>query len=158
MIGKILNAKKVSYPSNFDSDDLKKKINTIFALNEISFVGKFTSQNEFSAYDRWTYIKWYLPNLKRKTAYLEGEVVKADKGSLLTLIINPNPVLSFFSLAILLIGIIAIIAAESYNLSYNNKALFFGLIITAIGISLYVLGMLLRNRLLYNFKKHLDIQ
>lgn len=153
MIEKILNTKKINYFSNLNGDNLKQKIKDIFEQNNLSFVGKFTNQNEFSAYDKWTYIAWYVPNFKRKTAYLKGEIIKSGKGTLIKLNIKPNPVISIFPIPTILIGIIAIIVAES-----NNETLIFGLIIIAVGILFYLFGMFLNNRLRNNFKKHLDLQ
>jgi len=153
MIDKILNTKKINYSSNLSGDNLRQKIEDIFKQSNLSFVGKFTSQNEFETYDKWTYIAWYVPNFKRKTAYLYGEIINSGKGTLIKLNIKPNPVIAIFPILTLLIGIITIIVAES-----NDKSLIFGLIIIAVGIFFYLLGMFLRNRLRNNFKKHLDLQ
>ena len=156
MIEKILNTKKIDYSSNLNGDNLKQKIEDIFEQSNLNFVGKFTSQNEFAAYDKWTYITWYLPNFKRKTAYLKGEIIKSGKGTLLKLIIKPNPVVSIFPILAAVIGIISIIVAELNN--ENNKTLIFGLILIGVGILFYLFGMFLRNRLHNNFKKFLDLQ
>ena len=156
MTEKILNTKIINYSSNLNGDSLKQKIEDIFAQSNLSFVGEFTLQNEFAAYDKWTYITWYLSNFKRKTAYLKGKIIKSGEGTLIKLIIKPNPVISIFPILAVLIGIISIIVAELNN--KNDKTLIFGLIIIAVGILFYLLGMFLRNRLLNNFKKNLDLQ
>ena len=156
MIEKILNTQNINYSSNLNGDILKQKIEDIFEKSNLSFVGKFTSQNEFAAADKWTYIKWYVPNFKRKTAYLNGEIIKTGKGSLIKLNIKPNPVVSIFPVVTILIGIIFIIVAEINN--KNDKTLTFGLIVIAVGILFYLFGMFLRNRLRNNFKKYLDLQ
>ena len=153
MIDKILNTKNISYSSNLNGDNLRQKIEDIFKQSNLSFVGKFTSQNEFETYDKWTYITWYVPNFKRKTAYLYGEIIKSGKGTLLKLNIKPNPVIAIFPILTILIGIITIIIAES-----NNKTLIFGLIIIAVGILFYLFGMFLTSRLRNNFKKYLDLK
>ena len=153
MIEKILNTKKINYSSNLNEDNLKQKIEDIFQQSNLSFVGKFTSPNEFAAYDIWTYIAWYIPNFKRKTAYLYGEIIKSGKGTLLKLNIKPNPVIAIFPILTILIGIITIIIAES-----NNKTLIFGLIIIAVGILSYLFGMFLTSRLRNNFNKYLDLK
>jgi hypothetical protein len=153
MIEKILNTKKINYSSNLSGDNLRQKIENIFTQSNLSFAGKFTSQNEFETYDKWTYITWYLPNFKRKTAYLYGEIIKSEKGTLIKLHIKPNPVIAIFPILAILIGIITIIVAES-----NNKTLIFGLIIIAVGILFYLFGMFLTSRLRNNFKKFLDLQ
>ena len=153
MIEKILNTININYSSNLNGDTLKQKIEDVFKQSNLSFVGKFTSQNEFETYDKWTYITWYVPNFKRKTAYLYGEIIKSGKGTLLKLNIKPNPVIAIFPILTILIGIITIIIAES-----NNKTLIFGLIIFAVGILFYLFGMFLTSRLRHNFKKYLDLQ
>ena len=153
MIEKILNTKNINYSSNLNGDNLRQKIEDVFKQSNLSFVGKFTSQNEFETYDKWTYITWYVPNFKRKTAYLYGEIIKSGKGTLLKLNIKPNPVIAIFPILTILIGIVTIIVAES-----NNKTLIFGLIIIAVGILFYLFGMFLTSRLRNNFKKHLDLQ
>ena len=156
MISKILNTQNINYSSNLDGDNLKRKIEAIFEKSNLSFVGKFISQNEFAAADKWTYIKWYVPNFKRKTAYLHGEVIKTGKNTLLKLNIKPNPVVSIFPILTVLIGLIFVIVAEPQN--ENNGTLIFGLIIVAVGVLFYLFGMFLRNRLRNNFKKYLDLQ
>ena len=153
MIEKILNTKKINYSSNLNGDNLRQEIEDIFKQSNLSFVGKFTSQNEFETYDKWTYIKWYVPNFKRRTAYLYGKIKKSGNGTLLNLKIKPNPVVAIFPIFTVIIGIITLIVAQS-----NNQTLFFGLIIIAVGILFYLLGMFLNNRLRNNFKKHLDLQ
>jgi len=153
MIEKILNTKKINYSSNLNVGDLRQKIEDVFKQSNLSFVGRFTSQNEFGTYDKWTYITYFVPNFKRKTAYLNGEIIKSGKGTLIKLNIKPNPVIAIFPIFTLLIGIFTIIVAES-----NDESLIFGLIIIAVGIFFYLMGMFFRNRLRDNFKKHLDLQ
>ncbi|TYB77352.1 hypothetical protein ES677_00900 [Bizionia gelidisalsuginis] len=153
MIKYILNTKKAHYSSNLNGDNLRQKIEDIFGQNNLKFVGKFTSQNAFEAYDKWTYIKWYVPNFKRKTAYLNGEIITSEKGSLLQLNIKPNPVIAIFPILTVLIGIITLIVAAS-----NNKTLIFGLLIIVVAILFHLFGMFLRSRLQNNFKNHLDLQ
>lgn len=52
MIDLLFNTKTVNYSSNLNGDNLKQKIETIFKDRNLSFVGKFTSQNEFETYDK----------------------------------------------------------------------------------------------------------
>lgn len=153
MINKTLNTKTIQYSSGLTEALLKQKIEDIFKQSNLTFVGKFTSQNTFEAYDKWTYIKWYVPNFKRKTAYLNGEILASEKGSFIDLKSKPNPVIAIFPILTLLIGLITIVVAAS-----NNTSLVFGGIIIAVGILFYLFGMFLRNRLQNNFKKHLDIE
>jgi hypothetical protein len=153
MIDNILNTKKENYSSSLNVEHLMQKIGGIFEKNDSSFVGKFTSQNEFEIYDKWTFIKWYVPNFRRKTAYLIGEILESGKGTLIKLNIKPHPVISIFPILTILIGIITLIVAYS-----NNETLIFGLIIIAVGIVFYLSGMFLTSRLRNNFKKYLDLQ
>ena len=153
MIDKILNTKNINYSSNLNGDNLRQKIEDIFKQSNLSFVGKFTSQDEFETYDKWTYIKWYVPNFKRRTAYLYGKIKKSGKVTLINLKIKPNPVVAIFPILTVLIGLIFIIIAES-----NNETSIFGLIVIAVGILFYLFGMFLTSRLRNNFKKYLDLQ
>ena len=159
MIEKILNNRKIIYSSNLTEDHLKAKIEDVFKRKTLDLVGKFTSQNKFAASDNWTYIKWYVPNFKRKTAYLKGEIIESENEENETLIklnIKPNPVISVFPIFLILIGTIIIAAAELNN--ENNKALIFGILVMTAGILYYLFGMFLTNRLQSNFKKYLDLQ
>lgn len=153
MIEKILNTKNMNYSSNLNGDNLRQKIEDVFKQNNLSFVGKFTSENEFETYDKWTYIKWYVPNFKRKTAYLYGEIIKSGKGTLLKLNIKPNPVVAIFPILTVLIGLIFIIIA-----GLNNETSIFGIIVIAVGILFYLFGIFLTSRLRNNFKKYLDLK
>jgi hypothetical protein len=153
MIKKILNTKNINYSSNLNGDSLRQIIEDVFKQSDLSFVGKFTSQYEFETYDKWTYIKWYVPHFKRKTAYLYGEIIKSGKGTLLMLNIKPNPVIAIFPIPTILIGIITLIVADS-----SNKTLIFGLIIIAVGILFYLFGMFITSRLRNNFKKYFDLK
>lgn len=152
MIDKILNTKNINYSSNLNEDNLRQKIEDIFKQSNLSFVGKFTSQNEFETYDKWTYIKWHVPNFKRRTAYLYGKIIKSGKDTLISLKIKPNPVVAIFPILTVLIGLIFVIIAES------NETSIFGLIVIAVGILFYLFGMFLTSRLRNNFKKYLDLQ
>src|SRR5690606_39701778 len=62
-----------------------------------------------------TYIKWYVPNFKRRTAYLYGKIIKSGKDTLINLKIKPNPVVAIFPILTVLIGLIFIIIAELNN-------------------------------------------
>lgn len=156
MIEKILNIKKTIYSSKLNEPDLKNKIKDIFEQKTLKFVGKFTSQNEFAASDKWTYITWYVPNVKRKMAYLKGKIIKSEKGTFIELNIKPNPVISIFPVLSILIGIITIIAVKSNK--ENPDFFIIGLIIIAVGILFYLFGLFIRNRLRNNFRNHFDLQ
>ncbi|MEO8934268.1 MAG: hypothetical protein ABI295_08165 [Xanthomarina sp.] len=75
---------------------LKQKIEAIFEPSDISFVGKIINENAFKADDKWTYIKKYVPNFKRKTAYLKGEIRASRIDTSLKLNMMPNPIIAIF--------------------------------------------------------------
>jgi len=153
MIDKILNTKNINYSSNLNGDNLRQEIEDIFKQSNLSFIGKFTSQNEFETYDKWTYIKWYVPNFKRRTAYLYGKIIKSGKDTFINLKIKPNPVVAIFPILIVLMGLIFTIIAE-----LNNETSIFGIIVIIVGLLFYLFGIFLTNRLRQNFKKYLDLQ
>ncbi len=156
MIEKILNTQKINYSSNLNGDNLKQKIEDIFKQSTLSLVGEFTSQNEFAAFDKWSIITLYVPNLKRKTAYLKGKILKSENGTLIKLNFRPNTVLSVFPILSVLIGLIIIIVAKLNN--ENTQFLILGLIFVLAGILYYSIGIFSRNRLRNNFEKYLDLQ
>ena len=138
------------------ADVLSEKIQQIFNKHHSEFNGKFTSEDEFAAQDKWTYIKWYVPNFKRQTAYLQGKILKSNSGSLLTVSSAPNPFLSFVSILTIVIGLFLLLF--SLNQSNNESSIFFGIIIFVLGLVSYLIGLYLRTRLFANFRKSLDIQ
>jgi hypothetical protein len=152
MIEKLLNIKKVNYSSNLNGNNLKQKIEDVFTQSTLSMGGKFISQNKFTAYDRWSIMSWYIPNFKRKSAYLEGEILDPDKGTLIKLNFKPNTMLSVFPILSVLIGIITTIMAES------TQFLIIGSFFILVGILYYSIGIFSRNRLQNNFEKNLDLQ
>ena len=112
MIDKILNIRTKNYFSDLSADNLKQQIKTIFQQNNMAFAGKFVDENEFVAYDRWNYITWPVPNFKRKTAYLKGNITQTETGTSINLSTKPHPLITIFPLFFLLIGIIFI---KDYN-------------------------------------------
>ncbi len=155
MINKLLNISTRIYPSNLTLDNLNHKIEDVFQQSDLSFAGKFTGKNEFKVYDRWNYITWEVPNFKRKTAYLKGNIVETTKGSLLMLNTKPNTLITIFPLLFLISGTTTIILTGA-NIE-NRTTLIFGLIVIAFSIIFYITGILLRVRLQNNFKKYLDL-
>ncbi|MBO3100020.1 hypothetical protein [Gelidibacter pelagius] len=152
MIDKILNIKELNYASSLNGDNLKQKIEDLFERPAISFFGNFTSQTEFAAYDKLSVISWYVPNFKRKSAYLKGEILKSGKGTLIKLNIRPNTMLSVASIVSVLVGIIILIAAGS-----STRFLIVGSFFILVGILYYSFGIFSRNRLRTNFEKTLDL-
>ncbi|MFC5195947.1 hypothetical protein ACFPH8_11445 [Bizionia hallyeonensis] len=156
MVDIILNTKKINYSSNLKADSLKNKIEELFNQSNSTFVGDFTNQNKFSVYDKWSVIAWDVPNFKRKSAYLEGEILKSAKGTLLNLNMRPNTMLSVGPILAVLFGIILIIATRLNT--GNSRFQFIGLFFILVGILYYALGSYSRNRLLNNFEKNLGLQ
>lgn len=153
MIEKILNTESVNFYSDLSGDNLRQKMEDVFNRSGLDFVGEFTGQNEFNTFDKWTCMSWYMPNFKRKTAYLSGEMVKSGKGTLLKLKIKPNPILSILPILAMSISIIMLILARS-----NNMSVIFGLATMAVGILFYALGVFLTRRLRNNFKKYFNLK
>ena len=137
-----------------NEDHLKQKIEDLFKQNSLSFDGKFINKNEFSAYDKWSIVSWYIPNFKRKSAYLKGDILKSEKGTLINLNLRPNTLLSVFPILFVLIGIVTIILAESNN--KNTQFLIIGSVFVLVGVFYYLIGMFSINRLRNNFEKNLD--
>lgn len=156
MIGKILNTEKINYSSKLNGDSLRQKIENIFDQSTSNFVGKFTSSNEFAAYDKWSIISWYVPNFKRKSAYLEGKILNSEKGSLIKLNISSNPMLSIPPIISVLIGIIIIVVTNS-NIE-NTRFLIIGSVFILVGILYYWIGIFSKNRLRKSFEENLDLQ
>lgn len=156
MIDILMNAKKIKYSSNLNVDGLKHKLEERFDQSPSTFVGSFINQNEFAAYDKWSVIAWYVPNFKRKSAYLKGEILKSEKGTLLNLSMKPNTMLSVGPILSVLFGIILIIATNENT--DNSRFLFIGLFFILIGVLYYAFGIYSRNRLQNNFDKNLDLQ
>ncbi|MDO6739503.1 hypothetical protein [Wenyingzhuangia sp. 2_MG-2023] len=107
--------------------NLKNNIENLFKKGNSNLIGKFTNRNEFTAYDKWTVIGWAMPNLKRKSAYLKGKIVKSEKGISLSLDFKPNTILSVFAIISILMGITSTIIAKT-----NNQYLIVGLILIAV--------------------------
>jgi len=156
MVDTLLNTRKINYSSNLNANNLKQKIEELFNQSTSTFVGNFTNQNEFSAYDKWSVIAWQVPNFKRKSAYLKGEILKSGKGTVLNLNMRPNTMLSIGPILSVLFGIILIVAT-GLNIG-NSRFLFIGLFFILVGILYYAFGSYSRNRLLNNFEKNLGLQ
>jgi hypothetical protein len=152
MIDKILNTKNINYSSSLNGENLRQKIEGIFKQSNLNFVGKFTSQDEFETYDKWTYIKWLVPNFKRRTAYLYGKIIKSGEDTLISLKIKPNPVVAIFPILTVFIGLIFVVIR-----AYKGASIL-GLILIVVGIIFYLFGMFLTSRLQNNFEKYLDLQ
>lgn len=150
---RILNTKSTMYSSNLSDTDLRDTLEKLFQEKKLKFVGKFKSLNEFEAYDTWTYITWYVPNMKRQMAYLKGKIIKSETGSLLNLNLKPNPVIAIFPILLISIGVIISLIGL-----FKNEVSFFGMVLIVVGIVFYLFGMFLKNRLEHNFQKHLNLQ
>ena len=156
MIQKILNVEEISYTSNLNEDNLKKKVENLFKQRTLPVAGRLTSKNEFTAYDKWVVIGWDMPNLKRKAAYLRGKITKGEKGTLIKLIVKPNSFLPIFAILFTLVGFIVTILALS-NTTDNKFFLFIGLVFLVLGIIYYPMSILLKNRLRNKIVKYLDL-
>ncbi|MDT0295108.1 hypothetical protein ACFQ3R_04675 [Mesonia ostreae] len=150
---RILNTRSTMYSSSLSDTDLRDALEKLFKEKKLKFIGKFKSLYEFEAYDTWTYITWYVPNMRRQMAYLKGKIIKSEKGSILNLNLKPNPVIAIFPILLISIGIIISLIAL-----FQNEISIFGMVLIAVGIVFYLFGVFLKNRLERNFQKHLDLQ
>jgi len=156
MIKKILNTEEVSYSSNLNVENLKKRIEDLFEQRTLPVSGKLTSKNVFTAYDKWVVINWDMPNLRRKAAYLRGEITKGEKGTLIKLKVNPNSFLPIFAIIATLIGVLMTLITLS-NTENNKSFLILGLVFIILGIVYYPMSTLIRNRLRNKIVKYLDL-
>lgn len=156
MIKNILSTETITYASNLNEDQLKQKITEVFEQNNLSFVGKFISPQTFTAYDKWTIIAWYIPNFKRKSAYLKGNILKSGTGSLIHLEIKPNIMLSFAPIISVLVGIITLFTLDmtKENMQFHIT----GIVFIVVGVLYYSFGLFSKNRLQRNFETHVDLQ
>jgi len=153
----ILNTRKASYSSTLEKDRLIEKAKNLFDKETMNFKGKFTDKNKFVAYDRLNVVGWNMPNLRRKSAYLKGEITKAANGTMINLEVKPNSVLPIFAVTALFAGV-AITTTELLSTDNDQSLLLFGLTLIILGIIYYPASLLLRNRLLNRVVKCLDLQ
>lgn len=156
MIQKILNTEEVSYSSNLNKEHLKKKLEDLFEQETLRVAGKLTSENEFTAYDKWVVIGWSMPNLKRKAAYLKGKFTNDERGTLIDLKVSPNSILPILAILAMLAGIIISLIMIS-NTEYDKFFLILGIVLIAVGIIYYPVSTFLRNRLRNRIVKYLDL-
>jgi hypothetical protein len=157
MIQNILNTEEINYLSNLNEEGLKKRIEDLFVQRTLRVEGKLTSENEFIAYDKWVVVGWNMPNMKRKAAYLKGEITKGEKGTLIKLKSKPNSVLPIFAILSTLIGVVITILALA-NSTGDKFFLIIGFVFIILGIIYYPMSTLLKNRLRNKFVKYLDLE
>jgi hypothetical protein len=157
MIQKILNTEEVRYASKLNFEHLKKKIEALFEQKTLRFKGKLTGENEFTVYDKFNVIGWSMPNLRRKSAYLKGEITQSEKGTLIKLRINPNSILPIFAILSTVVGgfILTFMALSTTKDDTFLSAI--GLVFIVLGIVYYPLSTYFRNRLRNKIVKHLDL-
>lgn len=153
MRNKILNIKEESYSSTLDIDSLKNKIEKLYEQKNLRLGGRIINKNEFAIYDKLVVIGWNMPNLKRKSAYLKGEIIAKEKGAVIKLTIKPNSILPIFAIFSIFVGIIITLLSTQGDKFY----LIFGLAFIAVGILYYPLSILLRNRLQNKIVSHLNL-
>ena len=146
----------MSYSSKLNEELLEERIEDLFKQKSLRVAGKFTSENEFTVYDKWIIIGWDMPKLKRKAAYLYGKITKGEKVLLVKLTIKPNSLLPFFAILSTLIGAVIAIRALS-NTEDDYFFLILGLVFIALGVIYYPLSTLLKNRLRNKVVKYLDL-
>lgn len=152
----MLNIKEVSYSLNLKEESLIKKAEDLFEQKTLSFVGEFTNENEFRTYDKWNVVGWDMPNLKRKSAYLKGKIIKLEKGIRINISIKPNSIVSVFAIVSILMGVFFSILVEPNK--ENNHYLIVGVILIFMGIICCLSNLFLRNRLQKNFEECLGLK
>lgn len=115
--------------------------------------GRFINKNEFAIYDKLVVVGWNMPNLRRKSAYLKGEIISKEKRTLIKLIIKPNSILPTFAISSIFVGIII----TSLSAQGDKLYLILGLTFIAVGILFYPLSIRLRNRLQNKIVSHLNL-
>ncbi|WP_421948687.1 hypothetical protein [Phaeodactylibacter xiamenensis] len=157
LIHGILNTQEVSYSSNLNKDRLKEKFDNLFEQKALIFKGKFTNNNEFVAYDKLNVIGWNMPNLRRKSAYLKGEITQKENRTLVKLVVKPNSLLPIFAILAILGG--SIITILTLSNTENDKFFsVFGLVLIGLGVIYYPVSSLLRNRLRNKIVEYLDLK
>lgn len=157
LIQGILNTQEVSYFSNLNKDRFKERLDNLFVQKALNFKGKFTDNNEFVAYDKLNVIGWNMPNLRRKSAYLKGEITQEENRTLVKLEVKPNSILPIFAILAILGGCIITITALS-NIENDKFFSVFGLVLIALGVIYYPVSSLLRNRLRNKIVEYLDLK
>jgi len=156
MINRILNTKEINYTSSLDKENLIIKLKSLFEQETIRLNGKFISENEFSAYENMNIIGWYMPNLRRKSTYLKGEISQQNNIILIKLKVISNPILPISAIIFMLGGsLITFIAL--LTIQKESFFLFFGPTLTALGFLYYLLSITLRNRVLKKIVKYLGL-
>lgn len=153
MKNKILNIKEENYSSKLDIDSLKNKIEKLYEQKNLRLGGRIINKNEFAIYDKLVVVGWNMPNLKRKSAYLKGEIIAKEKGTIIKLTIKPNFILPTFAISSIFVGTIITLLSTQGDKLY----LIFGLTFIAVGILFYPLSILLRNRLQNKIVSHLNL-
>lgn len=156
MLDKILNSKETNYSSSLNEQRIKEKISRLFTHGKLSMAGRFTSENEFAAHDKWTIINWHMPKFKRSAAYLKGQITSSEEGSEIKVNFQPNSLLPTFAIVSAVLGLIAIIAGL-FNIEHPFTLLI-GLFFLAVGLFCYFVGQFSTNRLRNRFEKHLDMR
>jgi hypothetical protein len=154
---RILNASSASYSSNLSLENLKQKISNLNNKKTLPFSGKLQSENEFSVYDKRNVIGWNNPDVRRKSAYLNGKFSQSETGALVYLIIKPNSFLPVFAIVSVIIGIIFALIA-SFIMNNDNFLFMISLIFIVLGVFYYPFSTYFRNRLQNNIVKYLDLQ
>lgn len=153
---KILNIEETSYSSNLSPDIIKDKVKTLFDDKSAGVSGTVISENEFDAHENLNIVLWNMPNLKRKSAYLKGNISKVDNGSKITLKSMPNTNVMGFAFLAIITGIVLLVA--SLVLNYDTIFVILGIFFLLVGIIYYPINSALRNRLREKVVKYLDLQ
>ena len=149
----MLKLKTTTFNSSLTPEQLSFKLRTIFNASNKSFSGKLSDTNHFEAHDKWTIIGWNVPYLKRKAAYLKGEISESEQGSRVKISAQSNSVISYFGFFSIIVGFV--IFALSFFSDEQLNLLVFSIVFMVIGILCFPASLLFKKRLLNNFKQQL---
>ncbi len=156
MIQKILNTEETSYSSNLNIEHVKNRIEGLLEHKTLRISGKLTSKNEFTVYDKFNVIGWNMPNLRRKSAYIKGNLKQKETGTLIKLTAKPNAILPIFATLAFVGGVL--IAFMALSIAKDDKfLLILGFTFVVFGIVYYPLSTFFRNRLRNKIVKYLGL-
>jgi VIT1/CCC1 family predicted Fe2+/Mn2+ transporter len=152
----MLNTENINYSSSLSKTNLKERLDELFGQSTLGVSGKYISENMFTAHDKKIVVGWNMPGLRRKSAYLKGEITKSENETLVNLKVYPNAVLPLFAITALLIGV-ALVSIAFLNGHSDAVILPIGLLFLVLAVIYYPLSTVLRNRFRNKVVKYLGL-
>ncbi len=157
LLEKLLNKSEANYSSNLTLENLKHKIEDLREQKGLTFSGQLKSENQFTAFDKRNIIGWNNPDVRRKSAYLKGEIKQKETVTIIHVISKPNSFLPVFSIVATFIGLVLALLASLFVLD-NTFLFMISIIFIAIGVLYYPLSTFFRNQLRNKIVKYLDLK